>query len=62
ECAYVEGSGEHTRFFAQPVKLGTEGIEEVLDYGVLSEFERASLDDMLETLSGDIAKGEEFAK
>ncbi|MFA0252581.1 malate dehydrogenase, partial [Vibrio sp. 10N.261.45.A4] len=41
---------------------GTEGIEEVLDYGVLSEFERASLDDMLETLSGDIAKGEEFAK
>ncbi|MEZ9301964.1 malate dehydrogenase [Vibrio breoganii] len=62
ECAYVEGSGEHTRFFAQPVKLGTEGIEEVLDYGVLSEFERAALDDMLETLSGDIAKGEEFAK
>ncbi|MEZ9707178.1 malate dehydrogenase [Vibrio breoganii] len=62
ECAYVEGSGEHTRFFAQPVKLGTEGIEEVLDYGVLSEFERASLDDMLETLSSDIAKGEEFAK
>ncbi|OED94780.1 malate dehydrogenase [Vibrio breoganii] len=62
ECAYVEGSGEHTRFFAQPVKLGTEGIEEVLGYGVLSEFERASLDDMLETLSGDIAKGEEFAK
>ncbi|GAB7219129.1 malate dehydrogenase [Vibrio comitans] len=62
ECAYVEGSGEHTRFFAQPVKLGTEGIEEVLDYGVLSEFERASLDDMLETLSGDISKGEEFAK
>ncbi|GEM78290.1 malate dehydrogenase [Vibrio superstes] len=62
ECAYVEGSGEHTRFFAQPVKLGAEGIEEVLDYGVLSEFERASLDDMLETLSGDIAKGEEFAK
>ncbi|GEA50471.1 malate dehydrogenase [Vibrio inusitatus NBRC 102082] len=62
ECAYVEGSGEHTRFFAQPVKLGTAGIEEVLDYGVLSEFERASLDDMLETLSGDISKGEEFAK
>ncbi|PMM47509.1 malate dehydrogenase [Vibrio breoganii] len=62
ECAYVEGSGEHTRFFAQPVKLGIEGIEEVLDYGVLSAFERASLDDMLETLSGDIAKGEEFAK
>ena len=42
ECAYVEGSGEHTRFFAQPVTLGTEGIEEVLVSGLLSAFERAS--------------------
>lgn len=62
ECAYVEGAGEHTRFFAQPVKLGKEGIEAVLDYGVLSEFEKAALDGMLETLTGDITKGEEFAK
>ncbi|OBT16757.1 malate dehydrogenase [Vibrio sp. UCD-FRSSP16_10] len=62
ECAYVEGNGEHSRFFAQPVKLGKEGVEEVLGYGVLSDFERAALDDMLETLSADISKGEEFAK
>ncbi|GAM76847.1 malate dehydrogenase [Vibrio ishigakensis] len=62
ECAYVEGPGEHTPFFAQPVRLGKEGIEEVLDYGPLSEYERNALDGMLETLSGDITKGVEFAK
>ncbi len=62
ECAYVEGPGEHTPFFAQPVRLGKEGIEEVLDYGPLSEYERNALDGMLETLSGDINKGVEFAK
>ncbi|SON48101.1 malate dehydrogenase [Vibrio tapetis] len=62
ECAYVEGDGEHTRFFAQPVKLGKEGAETILSYGELSNYEKAALDGMLETLSDDITKGEEFAK
>lgn len=62
ECAYVEGAGEHTRFFAQPVKLGKDGVEEILSYGELSAFEKDALDGMLDTLSGDITKGEEFAK
>jgi len=62
ECAYVEGAGEHTRFFAQPVKLGKNGVEEVLSYGTLSAFETQALDGMLDTLNGDITKGEEFAK
>ncbi|MDO6545235.1 malate dehydrogenase [Photobacterium sanguinicancri] len=61
ECAYVEGDGKHARFFAQPVLLGKEGVEEVMDYGSLSEFEQQALESMLETLQGDIAKGEEFA-
>ncbi|WP_413285275.1 malate dehydrogenase [Vibrio sp. MA40-2] len=62
ECAYVEGGGEHTRFFAQPIKLGKEGVEEVLSYGELSAFEQQALDGMLDTLNGDITIGEEFAK
>ncbi|MDB1122275.1 malate dehydrogenase [Vibrio algarum] len=62
ECAYVEGSGEHARFFAQPVKLGKDGVEEVLSYGELSAFEKEALDGMLDTLNGDITIGEEFAK
>ncbi len=62
ECAYVEGNGEHTQFFAQPVKLGKEGVEEVLDYGKLSDYEKAAVEGMLDTLNTDIAKGVEFAK
>lgn len=61
ECAYVEGAGEHARFFAQPVLLGKEGVEEVMDYGKLSAFEQEALEGMLDTLKGDIVKGEEFA-
>lgn len=61
ECAYVEGSGEHARFFAQPVRLGKNGIEEILDFGELSAFEKEAFDSMLDTLKGDIALGEEFA-
>ncbi len=60
ECAYVEGSGEHARFFAQPVVLGTSGVQEILSYGKISDFEQKCLDDMLETLKQDITKGEEF--
>ncbi|PSW15152.1 malate dehydrogenase [Photobacterium sanctipauli] len=62
ECAYVEGDGKHARFFAQPVLLGKEGVEEVMDYGKLSAFEQDALEGMLDTLHGDIEKGEEFAK
>ncbi|OAN18990.1 malate dehydrogenase [Photobacterium jeanii] len=61
ECAYVEGDGKHARFFAQPVLLGKDGVEEVMDYGSLSAYEQQALEGMLETLQGDIAKGEEFA-
>ncbi|MGF1757987.1 malate dehydrogenase [Photobacterium sagamiensis] len=61
ECAYVEGDGKHARFFAQPVLLGKEGAKEVMDYGKLSAFEQEALDSMLDTLSSDIALGEEFA-
>lgn len=61
ECAYVEGDGKHARFFAQPVLLGKEGAETVMDYGKLSTFEQEALDGMLDTLTSDIALGEEFA-
>ena len=62
ECAYVEGDDAHAPFFAQPVKLGKNGVEEILSYGTLSDYEKAALDGMLETLNGDIAIGVEFAK
>ncbi|MEH6532521.1 malate dehydrogenase [Photobacterium frigidiphilum] len=61
ECAYVEGDGKHARFFAQPVLLGKDGVEEVMDYGKLSTFEQEALNNMLDTLTSDITLGEEFA-
>ena len=60
ECSYVEGSGDLARFFAQPVLLGKNGVEKILDYGNLSEFEEATLNDALETLRSDIKIGEDF--
>ncbi|MGL6261399.1 malate dehydrogenase [Vibrio sp. WXL103] len=62
ECAYVEGEGEHAPYFAQPVKLGKEGVEEVLSYGQLSDYEASALDGMLETLNSDIQVGVDFIK
>ncbi len=60
ECAYVEGEGEHARFFAQPVRLGKEGIEALLPIGPLSAYEQNALESMLETLRQDIQLGEDF--
>lgn len=62
ECAYVEGNGEHARFFAQPILLGKNGVEEIQSYGELSAFEQDALDSMLDTLKADIKIGEEFVK
>ncbi|CAM5225851.1 malate dehydrogenase [Alishewanella longhuensis] len=33
EYAYVEGAGEHARFFAQPLVLGKNGVEKLLPIG-----------------------------
>ena len=60
ECTYVEGDGKYARFFAQPVRLGKEGVEEILPIGPLSEFEQKALDAMLPTLRADIELGEKF--
>ncbi|MGP7972700.1 malate dehydrogenase, partial [Proteus mirabilis] len=60
ECTYTEGDGEYARFFAQPVRLGKNGVEEYLPIGQLSDFEKQSLNGMLDVLKKDIILGEEF--
>ncbi len=60
EYAYVEGDGEHARFFAQPITLGKNGVEALLDIGALSAYEQKAMNDMLPTLKADITLGEEF--
>ncbi|MCC5878551.1 MAG: malate dehydrogenase [Idiomarina sp.] len=61
EYAYVEGDGSDAQFFAQAVRLGTDGVVEVLPYGQLSEYEAKAKADMLDGLRGDIQTGIEFA-
>ena len=61
EYAYVEGDGTDAQFFAQAVRLGTDGIVEILPYGELSTFEAQAKTDMLEGLKGDIQTGIDFA-
>lgn len=61
ECAYVESPEAASTFFAQPVKLGKEGVEEILDFGTLSAFEAEKLEELKRVLEGNIQKGVDFA-
>ncbi len=60
EYAYVEGNGEYARFFAQPVVLGLNGVEELLPIGEISAYEKAAIQTMIPTLKADIELGEKF--
>ncbi len=60
DYAYVEGDGSDAPFFAQPVRLGVNGVSEILPYGKLSAFEEKAKNDMLPTLKKDIQEGIDF--
>lgn len=60
EYTYVETNSDDATFFAHPVRLGPNGVEEILPYGELSDFEQKAKDDMLEGLRNDIKIGVEF--
>ena len=60
DYAYVEGNGEDALFFAQAVRLGVNGVAEILPYGKLSAFEQKAKEDMLDTLKADIKEGVDF--
>ena len=61
EYTYVQVDGsDDAAFFAHPVRLGPNGVEEILPYGELSNFEQQAKQAMLEGLRGDIQMGVEF--
>jgi malate dehydrogenase len=60
DYAYVEGKGENATYFAQPIRLGVNGVVEILGYGELSAFEEKAKNDMLDTLKADIKEGVDF--
>lgn len=61
EYAYVENDGGDATYFAQALKIGKNGIEGILPYGELSDFEQKSKTDMLDGLKKDIQMGIDFA-
>jgi len=61
ECCYVQTGEDSNSFHAQPVVLGSNGVESIPPLPALSDYEQKVLDDMRETLEGNISKGLEFA-
>jgi malate dehydrogenase len=63
EYAYIQVDGSSdAAFFAHPVRLGINGVEEILPYGDLSDFEENAKNAMLDGLRGDIKMGVDFVK
>jgi malate dehydrogenase len=61
EYTYVQVDGsEDAAFFAHPVRLGKNGVEEILPYGELSAFEQKAKEDMLDGLRNDIKMGVDY--
>ena len=60
DYAYVAVENGDAEYFAHPVRLGKNGVEEILSYGTLSAFEEQAKNDMLETLKKDIKEGVDF--
>ncbi|GAV64046.1 Ldh_1_N domain-containing protein/Ldh_1_C domain-containing protein [Cephalotus follicularis] len=61
ECSFVQSSVTELPFFASKVRLGKEGVEEVLGLGPLSEFEKEGLELLKPELKASIEKGIKFA-
>ena len=62
ECTFVENNLTDAPYFSTPVRLGLNGVEEVLPFGALSAFEKEGLDKMLPDLIAQAKKGVEFVK
>lgn len=61
QCAFVESSLTDASFFASPVKIGKNGVEEILPLGDLSPYEKMWFDKMMPELKSQIQKGVAFA-
>lgn len=62
ECAYVKSNMISHQFFAQPVILGQNGIDEYKKLGILSSFETKTLEEIRDILNKDITRGEQYVQ
>uniref|UniRef100_A0A5B7C2E2 Malate dehydrogenase n=1 Tax=Davidia involucrata TaxID=16924 RepID=A0A5B7C2E2_DAVIN len=61
ECSFVQSSITELPFFASKVRLGKNGVEEILGLGPLSDFEKQGLESLIPELKSSIEKGIKFA-
>lgn len=59
--AYVQSDLTDAEFFASPCRFGKDGVEEVLGFGELTEYEQGWFDKMIPELKAQIQKGKDFA-
>lgn len=57
ECSFVQSNVTELPFFASKVKLGKNGVEEVLGFGPLSDYEQQGLEALKSELKSSIEKG-----
>ncbi|XP_074319308.1 malate dehydrogenase, mitochondrial-like [Silene latifolia] len=62
ECSYVQSDITELPFFASKVRLGKNGVEEIMGLGSLSEYETKALEKLIPELKESIDKGIEFVK
>ncbi|KAB1216519.1 Malate dehydrogenase, mitochondrial [Morella rubra] len=61
ECSFVHSNVTELPFFSSKVRLGKNGVEEVLDLGHLSDYEIEGLATLIPELKSSIEKGIKFA-
>ncbi|KAL2472709.1 Malate dehydrogenase 2 [Forsythia ovata] len=61
ECSFVQSTVTELPFFASKVRLGKNGVEEVLGLGLLSDYEQQGLEALKPELKSSIEKGIKFA-
>ncbi|KAK4877882.1 hypothetical protein RN001_010388 [Aquatica leii] len=60
ECAYVKSDVTEAKYFANPLLLGKDGIQQNLGIGTLTPYEKELLDKAVPQLVQNIKKGEDF--
>ncbi|KAL6543284.1 hypothetical protein OROHE_010804 [Orobanche hederae] len=60
ECSFVQSTVTELPFFASKVRLGKNGVEEVLGLGPLSDYEQQGLEALKPELKSSIEKGVAF--
>ncbi|KAG6477495.1 malate dehydrogenase, mitochondrial-like isoform X1 [Zingiber officinale] len=61
ECSFVQSTITELPFFASKVRLGKNGVEEVLGLGPLSDYEKEGFENLKPELKASIEKGIKFA-